>query len=128
MPIVFRRLAGQKGIPFSLAGHKAARTLNHFCVVGYRNLDGSTYAWVHWQEGKALILWEPHVPDAPGEDLGASRRYLRLNKDVVATTDQVNGSTYKVTQAWVQQITHACEVYRERFEISKDTVKKAVAK
>lgn len=103
----------------ALVRQKATVTLNHLCAVGYRNPDGSTYAWVYWREGKALILWEPHVAGSPAKALSASRRYLQLDRDAVANTDQLKGSTYKITQEWVHQITRECELYGERFEISE---------
>jgi hypothetical protein len=78
----------------------------HVCVVGYRSPD-ATLAWVHWREGHRLILWEPGEPWAD-DALLMSRRQLDLRTDVVATDDEIGGSTYLVTRAWVRAILADC--------------------
>jgi hypothetical protein len=60
--------------------------------------------WFVWREGKQIILWDE--PDLP---LAASRRILRIPKDVVATPARIKGSTYKVTQAWVNELEARCK-------------------
>jgi hypothetical protein len=60
--------------------------------------------WFLWREGKQIILWDE--PDLP---LAASRRILRIPKDVVATPARIRGSTYKVTQAWVNELEARCK-------------------
>jgi len=60
--------------------------------------------WFLWREGKQIILWDE--PDLP---LAASRRILRIPKDVIATPARIRGSTYKVTQAWVNELEARCK-------------------
>jgi hypothetical protein len=60
--------------------------------------------WFVWREGKQIILWDE--PDMP---LAASRRILRIPKDVVATPARIKGSAYKVTQAWVNELEARCK-------------------
>jgi hypothetical protein len=55
--------------------------------------------WFVWREGKQIISWDE--PDMP---LAASSRILRIPKDVVTTPARIKGSTYKVTQAWVNEL------------------------
>lgn len=84
------------------------RGLQHFCVVGYRFEDGSTLAWVHWQEGRMLLLWEGSDPEAREDALVRSRRQLSLDTDVVPTEDEVHGSTYLLTKPWVDALLADC--------------------
>lgn len=95
------------------------RRLNHFCVIGYRDPSGDEYAWVRWEEGKALILWEAAADPARPAMLSDSRRYLRLDKDVVASEEEVNGSSYLVTREWVKSVKNDCESHGDKFVISK---------
>jgi hypothetical protein len=76
---------------------------NDFCVVGYLTADGLKSAWVIWPQKRKIILWEGQ------NDLDLSRRRLDLKSDVVPTENDLHGSTYLVTKAWVKQITDVCE-------------------
>lgn len=76
---------------------------NTFCVFGFWSDDNVKGAWIVWQEGKQIILWEG------GEELDSSRRKINLKSDVVATENELHGSTYLVTQAWVGNITDTCD-------------------
>jgi hypothetical protein len=76
---------------------------NDFCVVGYLTSDDLKSAWVIWQQKRKIILWEGQ------NDLDLSRRRLDLKSDVVPTENDLHGSTYLVTKAWVKKITDACE-------------------
>lgn len=99
-----------------LAGYlqKQKRKGHHdFCVVGYIHTDNTKTAWVIWKQAGKLILWEPGVatPGVATPDVAAltqSRRVLDLKHDVVNTDDDVHGSTYLVTKAWVKQIHDDC--------------------
>jgi hypothetical protein len=98
---------------------RGTRRLNHFCVIGYRDASGHEYAWVRWEEGKALILWEAAAEPARPTRLADSRRYLRLDKDVVASEEEVNGSSYLVTREWINGVKRDCESHGDKFVISK---------
>jgi hypothetical protein len=99
-----------------LAAAKSKLPVHHFCVVGYKHAgSGETTAWVHWIERAALILWEPS--DVP-EPLARSRRYLDLKKDVVASQDNLQGSTYKVTQSWVDGVIADCAKAGDKYTIT----------
>jgi hypothetical protein len=84
-----------------LAPARAARAT--FCLLGVEALDGGRVVWVEWPARHKLFLWE-------GQDLAETppRRMLDLRKDVVATDSDLQGSTYKVTKAWVSDIKNAC--------------------
>ena len=100
-----------------LVRDKSGRGENHFCVVGYHLEDGSSIVWTHWQEGNAIILWEPTVETEAPVVLAQSRRYLRLDRDVVATDDDVGASTYLVSRAWVDGILGDCEAHGIKFVV-----------
>jgi len=79
------------------------KTSEDFCIVGYIAADNSKLAWVLWDQGKEIILWEP------GEsDLDLSRRKINLEKDVVDFDIDLHGSTYLVTRLWVDNLVTAC--------------------
>jgi hypothetical protein len=99
-----------------LAAKKGGKAeVNHFCVLGYRDKSGYTFGWVYWQEGSALIVWDPSA--LPHPPLWLSRRYLDLRRDVVATEDQIRGSTYLVTQGWVEGVKSDCSKIGDRYVI-----------
>ena len=85
---------------------------NHLCVIGYKLPDGDHIAWVYWPEDSAIILWEETKPGWDGP-LAGSRRYLRLDKDVVtpANAAQAWSSTYLVTREWVNQTIDDCRAH-----------------
>jgi hypothetical protein len=85
---------------------------NSFCVVGYKDASDATTAWVHWVEGRALILWEPSNPPTP---LVESRRYLDLTRDVVPSEKQLKGSSYLVTKSWVDGVLADCKRIGDRY-------------
>jgi hypothetical protein len=92
-----------KNVLLTFALHHRPKAENTFCVLGFQSPDSLQGAWVIWREGKQIILWEG------GETLDASRRRINLKSDVVATEAELHGSTYKVTQAWVTDITDTCD-------------------
>ena len=106
----------------TLVDEEGEQPTNRFCVVGLVDEDGNRTVWVHWQEANALILWEPYTADAGEEqrqDLVRSRRQLDLARDVVAAGDDVQGSTYRVTRAWVDQTLDACGRAGSRFVVEQ---------
>jgi hypothetical protein len=76
---------------------------NDFCISAFYTRDDRKSAWVIWRQGRQMILWEGQP------DLDDSRRDLHLASDVVPTEDDLHGSTYRVTKAWVERMTAACE-------------------
>ncbi len=86
---------------------------NHFCIIAYRILretQKTEVAYVHWPEGRRLILWEPVIEGRPVEDgLTYSRRQWNLRTDVVATDKDINGSTYLISKPWLRQLQYDCE-------------------
>ena len=85
-----------------------------FCVVGYVAGDGSKLAWVLWRQGRQIILWE-------GGDAGLemSRRKLDLRTDVVKSESEINGSTYLVTKAWVDDLSASCDRSGTKLHLGK---------
>jgi len=108
----------------SLVRARGGQRLNHFCVIGYRDPGGHDFAWVLWEEGKALILWEAVKDPSSARPLAASRRFLRLDRDVVATEEDLKGSTYLVTKAWLDKVTGDCDAHGDKLTISLPTAKR----
>jgi hypothetical protein len=96
---------------------KKRKGAQDFCIVGYRHADQSQSAWVIWKQAGKLILWEPG-----DEPLLNSRRVLDLKRDVVKTEDDLHGSTYLVTRAWVKQIQADCQRAGVRTTVNAATV------
>jgi hypothetical protein len=103
----------------TLIARKAKVNTNHVCVIGETLGDESQQAWVHWREGKAIILWEPTRYGV--QDLTLSKRYLRLDKDVVAENDKklAAGSSYLVTTQWAKSLIAECAAKGNEFSINK---------
>lgn len=76
---------------------------NDFCEVGLTASDGSKSVWVIWDQGRQMLLWEGQPA------LSMSRRIIRLKSDVVPKEEDLHGSTYRVTKAWVEEITATCD-------------------
>lgn len=79
-------------------------TRTRACILGEKDSGGDYFAWVIWPAGRQIILWEDGVTS-----LDRSRRLLNLNKDVVATNDDINGSDYLVTRQWVKEQEEKCD-------------------
>ncbi len=92
-----------KHVLTQLAHKHRPQAENDFCISGFYTRDNLKSAWVIWRQGRQMILWEGQP------DLDDSRRDLHLASDVVPTEDDLHGSTYRVTKAWVEKITAACE-------------------
>ncbi len=88
---------------------------NSFCVISHEDVNYK-YAWVYWQEGKAIILWEPSKEIV---DLATSRRYIHLPQDVVANEADLHGSTYLVTSQWVNSLLKDCQVNVKKFTLPR---------
>jgi hypothetical protein len=87
---------------------------NDFCVVGYLTPDNLKSAWVIWRQGAQVILWE-----GGSAGLDSSRRKINLRSDVVRTENDLHGSTYLVTKAWVQKVTTTCDRSGVKVHIAK---------
>ena len=85
----------------------------HFCVVTYPVGDG--YAWVHWREGNQLIYWRGAADGPPDDTIAFSTRQLDLAKDVVATDEDIAGSTYLVSRKWVDDRLADCKARGKRY-------------
>lgn len=85
------------------------------CIVGYIEHGNVKTAWVIWHQRRKIILWEGQ------NDLDWSRRILDLKKDVVPTENDLHGSTYLVTKAWVKQLTTDCAHSGVKLHIPKPT-------
>jgi hypothetical protein len=113
-PTAHRDFAHAAEVLSKLVAARSRASRNTFCVVGQAFDDGDELAWVHWAEGRALILWEPSTRK-DRSDLLFSRRFLRLDRDVVADEAALRGSTYRVTKAWVDGLLQECRAHGERF-------------
>lgn len=90
----------------------------HACVLGEKDSSGAYFAWVMWPAGHQIILWEDGVTA-----LERSRRLLDLNKDVVATDADINGSDYLVTRQWVKDLEDKCNKEGVRVSIKATELK-----
>jgi len=107
-----------------LVQRKSHKMVNHFCVIGYDVPKSIGMAWVYWQEGNAIILWEANTD--PAYRLETSRDYLDLKKDVVPTLADVHNSTYLVTREWVREIETDCASRGVNFSI-RNSKRKSLA-
>lgn len=97
-----------------------ARGVQHFCIVGFRSPEGDRRAWVHWLEGKQIVLWEEAAEPADASHLLVrSRRVTDLETDVVATLEDVHGSTYLVPRSWVRRMSAACTALGARYQLRR---------
>lgn len=102
----------------ALVARKAKAETNHLCVIGQSLDDGSKQGWVYWREGKAIILWEPTTTGV--RDLTLSRRYLRLDHDVVPSGDRrLASSSYLVSKEWAENLIAQCAIHGTEFLIEK---------
>ena len=86
-------------------------------MIGYRR-GAEKYAWVHWREGRILALWEGGADPRSAETAPvASRRQLDLNLDVAATEAEIAGSTYRVSQAWLDQTLADCQAHGWQYAV-----------
>jgi hypothetical protein len=95
--------ANYKQLVTAYAREHLPKIASDFCVVGYMTSDNLKNALVIWRQGREIILWY-----GGDQDLDASQKIINLNTDVVATENDLHGSTYLVTQAWVREVTATC--------------------
>jgi hypothetical protein len=90
-----------------------SRKANHLYVCKVEKYQQAGYTWmlarVYWKEAQAIILWEPGTAgDARVYELAWSRRFLRLDRDVVATEADIRGSTYRITRQEAKATIQEC--------------------
>lgn len=91
----------------------------HFCAIGYQYADGSIKVWVHWQEGKRLILWQGNTdPEMREKGLIHTNRDLQLGKDTVARAEDIQGSTFLETRAWWESVAKDCAAHGEKVTLA----------
>jgi len=99
---------------------------NHFYVSRVEVLEGGYHSvLVYWKENNALVLWEPSRgsnqqgnPDAK-YDLVDSRRYWRLDKDVVPMLNDVGGSSFLITRQDARRWVRDCIRHGERLVVNR---------
>ena len=99
--------------------HVRSHNVQHFCVIGLQNANGEgKQAWVHWTEGNRIILWEGATdPLTARTAIARSRSVIDLRKDVVPREDDIKGSTFLVTRAWVNRIITDCAAKGGNYEV-----------
>jgi hypothetical protein len=109
-----------------LVASRGKTRTNHFYIGRVEEFDGGhSSVLVFWKENNALVLWESQRgfgrdgnPDAR-YDLSQSRRYWRLDKDVVPTLDDVGWSSFLITKHDARTWVHDCVRYGRRFVIKR---------
>ena len=104
---------GYKGIVGAYIQKRKPHVANHACVLGQIAEDHSKVAWVLWEQGGELILYETGTTE-----LSQSRRRLNLNKHVVANEADLHGSTYLITRDWLSQLRAACRRHGNKIRIA----------
>jgi hypothetical protein len=92
----------------------------HFCIVGYAGSGTSRSAIILWREGRRLIHWSGANDPAWREDsIAFSTRQIDLTRDVVPRMEDIGGSTYLVTRAWVDRVQRDCRAAGARYSIRR---------
>jgi hypothetical protein len=84
--------------------------------------NGFSNTLVYWPEGRALILWEPDASatkERRRRELVWSRRFWRLDRDVVPTLADVGGSNFLLTKTHARQNIRDCVRNGRRFVLYK---------
>jgi hypothetical protein len=97
------QFANYKKAVTEYAKAKRPGLVNDFCILGYLTGDNLKNAFVIWRQGRRIIVW-----DGGDQSLADSQRIINLRSDVVPTENDVHGSTYLVTKAWVAEVTASC--------------------
>ena len=108
-----------------LAQHKSRpRGANHFCTVAYGPIKGDTdrapIAYVHWVEGKRLILWEPEAEHFHEQDLSLvmSRRDWDMVRDVQRHPDPYRMTDWIIERSFVDAVLADCARVGQRLTIA----------
>jgi hypothetical protein len=109
---------------YQLAAEDESSGENNFCVIGYQSTDYQV-AEIYWKQKDEIISWFPDVATSEDENDLLTDRIINLNqttldlkKDVVATEQEMNGSTYLVTQDWVDTVLNDCQKFGNQFLIT----------
>src|ERR1022692_1410126 len=104
---------------FLRAQHLHNHRTQHFCIAGYQSANGDDRrAWIHWTEGRKIVLWRgASNPQSAKTSIARSRVVTDLTKDVVPTEADIKGSTYLVTQAWVDRVLSDCLQRGAKYEV-----------
>lgn len=96
---------------------RGAHHPTNVCILGEQHTDGTKSAWVIWRAGNTMLLW-----DGGESSMVASRRVLDLTRDVVASDGVLHGSTYLVTQGWVEGQANRCQRLGTNVRLTASTV------
>jgi hypothetical protein len=104
---------------FLRAHHVRSHRDQHFCIAGYQSGSGDDRrAWIYWTEGRKVILWRgASDPQSAKTSIARSHRITDLTKDVVPTEADLKGSTYLVTQAWVDRLISDCQTRGAKYQV-----------
>jgi hypothetical protein len=101
-----------------VAAYRKNHRTNRFCVVGYQWKSGNVHVWVLWREEERQLLWGGALdPDSRAKSLIGVNRSLKLGKDTVKTDNDINGSTYLVTEQWWHAVADDCMKHGEKYVI-----------
>ena len=91
----------------------------HFCAIGYKYGDGEIKVWVHWREGKRLLLWQGNSDlEMREKGLILANRDLLLGKDTVEHKEDIQGSTFLETRAWWEAVAQDCAALGEKARLA----------
>lgn len=96
---------------------RGARKPTNVCILGEQHTDGTKSAWVIWRAGNTMLLW-----DGGESSMIASRRVLDLTRDVVASDGDLHGSTYLVTNGWVESQADRCQRLGTNVRLTASTI------
>jgi hypothetical protein len=96
-----------------------SRRPQHYCIAGYRSASGDDErAWILWSEGRKIILWRAAADAQSAKTaIARSKRITDLKKDVVPSRADLKGSTYLVTQDWVDRVTADCASRGAKYQV-----------
>ena len=124
---VLQRMVDEAEVYKDWLDKQSIRGINHLyvCPVTKFKYSENNYVyttWVYWQEGEAIVLWEPGRSgdvETRDMDLVYSRRFLSLTQDVVPTQDDIGSSTYLVDQEWVDTRINECKQRGDAYLVTK---------
>ncbi|MFZ6746392.1 hypothetical protein ACO0LC_24435 [Undibacterium sp. JH2W] len=84
--------------------------LQHIHIANVQMENGETGLYAYWKEDQSILILQffEYPSDKPGLSWLHHKARIDLKTDVVATEEQMNGSTYLVTSAWAQHIVDSC--------------------
>lgn len=88
-----------------------------FCIVGFAREQIWRKAWVLWPQGDRILEW------GGGESEIVSNPEINLKTDVVASENEIQGSTYLVTQEWVNRLRDACNCFGRKVHIASQPIR-----